>query len=102
MKGKWVNRNRYLSKQGIVSFTLPLKDASSYKKICNTEIDKNRYITWRDKLIRGLSQVYSNCPYKNDTLEVIAVFENTCWINLSDQYFCVNILINLTCSIKLF
>ena len=72
MKGKWVNRNRYLSKQGIVSFTLPLKNASSYKKICNTEIDKNRFILWRDKLIRGLSQVYSNCPYKNDTLEIIA------------------------------
>lgn len=72
MKGKWVNRNRYPTKQGIVPFTLPLKDASSNKMICATEIDQSRYQLWRDKLIRGLSQAYSKSPHKDEAIEIVA------------------------------
>ena len=58
IKSGWINRN-YISLNGQNHlFTLELKKSSSFKKINEIEIGKNR-----DKLYKTFSQAYSKAPY---------------------------------------
>jgi len=58
IKGGWINRNYILLNGQDHLFTLELKGASSFKKINEIEIGKNR-----EKLYKTFVQAYSKAPY---------------------------------------
>jgi len=58
IKGGWINRNYMLLNGQDHLFTLELKGASSFKKINEIEVGKNR-----DKLYKTFTQAYSKAPY---------------------------------------
>lgn len=57
----WVNRNRLLLNNNIITFTIPLKKASQNKIIKNLEIS---YETkWQRKLLKTIEIAYAKAPY---------------------------------------
>lgn len=61
IKQGWINRNNILLNGQKFRFTLELKGASSYKKINEIEVGRNR-----DKLYKTFVQAYSKAPYFKD------------------------------------
>ncbi|HOU01728.1 MAG TPA: WbqC family protein [Bacteroidales bacterium] len=58
IKQSWINRNRILLDGSEYLFTLELQGASSFKKILEIEVGKNRH-----KLLKTICQAYKNAPY---------------------------------------
>lgn len=56
----WVNRNRMLIDGRPHWFTLPLRDASQNRLICETTLLPER--AWRDKLLRSFRLAYARAP----------------------------------------
>lgn len=63
IKQGWVNRNKILVSGKEFVFTIPLKDASSFVTIRETQINESLYIKWKDKFLRTLEQSYKKAPY---------------------------------------
>ena len=63
IKQGWINRNRILlNNQGFL-YTIPLKDASSYKLIKDVEVDEKYFETWKRKFYKSIEQAYRKAPY---------------------------------------
>ncbi len=69
IKQGWINRNNILLNGKALLFTVPLKDASSYKQIRETEISVN--IKWTSKLLKTFEQAYKKAPYYTEIIELI-------------------------------
>lgn len=63
IKQGWVNRNQILVNQKSFMFSVPIKNISSFSKICDTEIDERAFDKWRAKFLRTLSQSYKKAEY---------------------------------------
>lgn len=63
IKQGWVNRNRILANGKENLFTIPLKKASSFTLINETELHQTLYDKWKIKFLRTLAQNYSKAPY---------------------------------------
>jgi len=73
IKQGWINRNRVLQQGKPVYFTMPVKNISSFTKICDTETDSRLYSSWRSKFLKTLQYNYSKAPFYN---EAFALVEN--------------------------
>lgn len=62
IKQGWVNRNNILLNGETFQFTLPLDNASSFKKINNTKINTNFYGIWCQKFFKTIRQAYGRAP----------------------------------------
>ncbi len=69
IKQGWINRNNILLNGKAFLFTVPLKDASSYKPILEIEVNNNS--NWKLKLIKTFEQAYKKAPYYNKIIELI-------------------------------
>lgn len=56
----WINRNRLLLNGAAHTFTVPLRNASQNKLICEIELDNEQ--NWREKLLRTIRQAYGKAP----------------------------------------
>jgi WbqC-like protein family len=56
IKGGWVNRNRILINGAPTYITVPLHQASPYKRICDTAVHPSS--AWRDKLVKTVEMTY--------------------------------------------
>ncbi|MCD6012866.1 MAG: WbqC family protein [Flavipsychrobacter sp.] len=63
IKGGWINRNKILLNGAAHVFTVPLKNASSFVTIGNTEINHALYDSWKNKFMKTLEQAYRKAPY---------------------------------------
>jgi hypothetical protein len=63
IKQGWINRNKILLNNAGFMFTVPLKDASSYISIAETELNLPVYSTWRSKFIKTLAMAYAKAPF---------------------------------------
>ena len=61
IKSGWINRNRILINGVPKYITLPLHQASPYKRICDTTLDNSPL--WRDKMLRMLELTYRRAPH---------------------------------------
>lgn len=77
IKQGWINRNRILMNGVPMYFTLGLKGASSFKKICEIEINDNR-----DKLLKTVAQAYKKAPYFDDVFPLVKQVLETDELNL--------------------
>ena len=69
IKGGWINRNRLLINGEPSYITIPLKNPSPNKFICETSISENSM--WRNKLLKKIETTYSRSPYFKTILPVI-------------------------------
>lgn len=65
----WINRNRLLINGEPTFITLPLRQASQNKKIC--DIDLSHASEWLKKLSRMVEVTYKKSPYFADTFPVV-------------------------------
>jgi hypothetical protein len=92
IKSGWINRNRILI-NGIATYiTVPLYQSSSYKRICDTQLQT--LINWSDKLLKKIDNTYKKAPYFTDTFPVIEKIILYKTDNLAD--FLANQLIELS------
>ncbi|RRB06349.1 WbqC family protein [Larkinella rosea] len=57
----WINRNRLLVNGKEHLFTIPLKDASQNKRICDVELGDDP--KWRQKMLKTIEQSYRKAPF---------------------------------------
>ena len=69
IKGGWINRNRMLINGSEKLFTVPLKDASSFKLI--REIEVNTELPAYSKLLTTIGQSYKKAPFFPDVFPMI-------------------------------
>ena len=75
IKDAWINRNRYLSKQGEIKyFNVPLKGKSSFKKIADIEIIENK--SWRRKTLNSFYLNYKKTKYFEEVYSLIETVIN--------------------------
>lgn len=71
IKSGWINRNRLLVVNGLpVYFTLPVKNASSYRKIRDIELADRK--AWQRKMLDSVQLNYKRTPFFN---EIYPLFE---------------------------
>lgn len=69
IKQGWINRNNILLNGKAFLFTVPLKDASSYKAIRETETSDNG--KWKSKLLKTFEQAYRKAPRYDKVVSLI-------------------------------
>lgn len=79
IKQGWINRNNILLNGTSFQFTIPLENASSFKKINETKLNNKLYGIWRDKFLKSLHQAYNRAPYYKKVSNMI--------INLMNQNY---------------
>ena len=63
IKQGWINRNRILINGAPSFFTVPVKDASSHRLICETLIDDDRqHDRWSEKVLKSFDNAYRRAP----------------------------------------
>ncbi len=65
----WINRNRILVNNADNIFTIPLKDASQNKKICDTFISED--LKWQEKLLKTIEMAYKKAPFFKEAFRVL-------------------------------
>lgn len=71
IKQGWINRNRILLGCNPHMFTLPLKNASSFQLISETELNKNLYAAWLNKFSKTLESAYQKAPHYQPVAQLI-------------------------------
>jgi hypothetical protein len=71
IKQGWINRNKIMVSGKEFVFAIPLKDASSFKKICETEVNIAMYDNWKVKFLRTVEQSYKKAPYFNQVYKLL-------------------------------
>lgn len=77
IKQGWINRNKILNAGSAMMFSIPLKNASSFKLINETEINNELYDKWRNKFMRTLEQAYGKAPFFNEIYKLICNILNS-------------------------
>ncbi len=71
IKQGWINRNKILVANGELVFTVPLKKASSFTLIKDTEINLDQYRIWKPKFLQTLAQSYKKAPFYNKAYPLV-------------------------------
>jgi len=76
IKRGWINRNRILVGGKPHLFSVPLSDASCFKPIHETEVDRQGYARWLRKFLMTVERSYARAPLYTPVRRLIdAVFE---------------------------
>jgi len=68
IKQGWINRNRLLINKSPSFMTIPLSNASPFKKINTIEISDNN---WREKMLKTIKNTYSRSEYYSEVFPII-------------------------------
>jgi hypothetical protein len=82
IKGGWVNRNRILINDKPAYMTVPLHQASPFKRICDTNLQASP--VWRDKIMKMIEMTYRRAPFFQDIFPVVEKLIRFESDNLSD------------------
>jgi hypothetical protein len=69
IKGGWINRNRWLSRNGSTYFTIPVQDASSFRSIAHTQVVPKG--AWVTKLRKTFQESYGKAPCFTQAFELL-------------------------------
>lgn len=69
IKNGWINRNRILVNNQPCYMTIPLFQASSFKKICDITMQPS--MLWRIKLLKMIENTYRRAPYFDEVFPVV-------------------------------
>ena len=70
-KGGWINRNKMLLHDEQFLFTIPLKNASSFRPLNELDVDREHYCIWREKFLRTLEHAYKKAPFFNEVYSLV-------------------------------
>ena len=70
IKNGWINRNRLIFSGEPRYFTVPLLEASSFRKI--SEVGVQAGGSWRRKILESMRQSYSNMPHFPQVFDLVA------------------------------
>lgn len=84
IKSGWVNRNRILINEKENTFTIPLKNSSSFRSIHKTEINQALYPKWERKFLRSIQQSYGKAPFYKETYDLICSIFNKKYTSISE------------------
>lgn len=82
IKGGWINRNRILINGEPTYITVPLYQSSSYKRICDTDLQPSPM--WRNKLVKMVETTYRKSPCFVEVFPVVEQLIRYETDNLSD------------------
>jgi hypothetical protein len=82
IKGGWINRNRILINGAPIYITVPLRESSSYKRICDITLQASS--VWRDKLLRSIENTYRRATFFEEIYPIIEKLIRYETDNLSD------------------
>ena len=100
IKQGWINRNNILLNEKPFQFTIPLENASSYKKINETQVNMKLYGFWRDKFLKTLQQAYSNAPNLIMVLSIIEKLLSKNYTHISQLNIASIIEVCMLCKIE--
>ncbi len=81
----WVNRNRILVGGKDFMFTVPLKDASQNKRICDIALADDP--KWRGKLLQTIGQSYRKAPFYETVMPMMEKIVNFDAPTVADYIF---------------
>lgn len=84
IKQGWINRNKILVSGKDYVFTMPLKEASSFKSIRDTQINSTLFIKWRGKFLRTIEQTYKKAPFFEAVYPLVETILNKDFTSISD------------------
>ena len=84
IKQGWINRNKILVSGKDYVFTMPLKEASSFKSIRDTQINSTLFIKWRGKFLRTIEQTYKKAPFFEAAFPLVETILNKDFTSISD------------------
>lgn len=77
IKQGWINRNNILLNGQSYLFSIPLKNASSFKKINEIGINEVLFSKWKEKFFKTLESAYKKAPFYEKTSFILKnLFEN--------------------------
>lgn len=71
IKQGWINRNNILLNGKSYLFSIPLKDASSFKKINDIEINQELFPKWKIKFFKTLELAYKKAPFYTNIIPIL-------------------------------
>ena len=71
IKQGWINRNKIIINNKEFLFTIPLANASSYRKIADVKVNLSLHRKVKKKLYKGIEQAYSKSPYYTNAIKII-------------------------------
>jgi len=83
IKRGWINRNRLIFSGSPRYFTVPVSNASQFKKISDIEICPAT--NWQKKLCTSISQSYGKAPYFRSTFEAVNTVLNSGETRISEM-----------------
>jgi len=76
IKQRWINRNNILIGSKASLFSVPLRDASSFRHINETEVHRGAYGRWLRKFLTTVDQNYRKAPFYEPVRRLLgSVFE---------------------------
>lgn len=72
IKQGWINRNNILVNGQKYTFTIPLKNSSSFKLINDTYIDESKYERWLGSFYKTVEQSYKKSPFFYEAISVVS------------------------------
>lgn len=71
MKQGWIARNRLLIQNKAVTFSVPVKDQSSFKSIRETQVEPSMFPRWRSKFLKTLVMSYGKSPNFKEAFPIV-------------------------------
>jgi len=71
IKQGWINRNNILLNGKSHLFSIPLKDASSFKKINEIEINEALFVKWKEKFFKTLELAYKKASNYDTVISIL-------------------------------
>ena len=71
IKQGWINRNSILVAGAKHTFSVPIRNVSSFANIKDTNVDDGQYSIWCVKFMKTLEQNYRKAPQFSPTLELV-------------------------------
>lgn len=84
IKQGWVNRNKILVAGKEFVFTIPLKDASSFTTIRDTQVNNQLFEKWKVKFLRTLEQSYKKAPFFLEIYQLISHILEKDFLSIAD------------------
>jgi len=82
IKQGWINRNKLLTKENEIVFTIPVSNISSFKKINETKLAYNQ--KWLHKFYKTISLNYGKAPHFDEIYNLIQEVFDVSYLLVSD------------------
>ena len=84
IKKGWIHRNRLYFNGAIHHFTIPIDNASQFKKINETLISEYEFKKWKYKFIASIETFYKKQPYFEEGMDIVTSILHSSFSTISE------------------